>query len=184
MRDPVSGHGTPAVTTTPIWQRLVIGKNPKITLVRAVILGLACWLTFRHVLLPVRVVGISMEPTLHDGSVNLVNRLPFLWREPQRGEIVALRTTGMSVMYLKRIIALPRETLEIKAGRVLIDGQPLDEPYLTPPQPWELKQRVLGGDEYAVIGDNRTMPMELHWAGVVKRSKIVGKAVWSGKPSP
>jgi signal peptidase I len=157
-----------------------VGKNPKVTMLRAVILGLGCWLTFRHVVLPVRVIGISMEPTLRNGSVNLVNRLPYFWREPRRGEIVALRTTGPSVMYLKRVIALPSESVEIRGGTVLIDGQPLAEPYLKDPQPWELDRRVLGPQDYAVIGDNRTMPMELHWSGVVRRNRILGKALWSG----
>ena len=176
MRASVSSQ----VAAIPLWQRLIVGRKPKVTLVRAVVLGLVCWLTFRHVLLPVRVTGISMEPTLRNGSVNLVNRLPYCWREPRRGEIVAIRTTGMSVMYLKRVIGLPHESVEIQAGTVLINGQPLQEPYLRDAQPWELARRSLGPDDYLVIGDNRTMPMELHWGGVIKRKRIVGKALWSG----
>jgi signal peptidase I len=162
----------------PLWQRLVWGGNARITVLRAALLGLACWLTFRHLLLPVRVSGISMEPTIHNGSVNLVNRLPYFWREPRRGEIVALRTTGTSIMYLKRIVGLPNETVEIRAGAVLIGGRPLEEPYLKDPQAWEWRRRTLGPEDYLVIGDNRTMPMELHEAGVVKRARIVGKALW------
>ena len=176
MRDTASGQ----VASVPLWQRLIVGKNPKVTLVRAAILGLCCWLTFRHVLLPVRVTGISMEPTLRDGTVNVVNRLPYFWREPRRGEIVAIRTTGTSVMYLKRIIAVPGEPVEFRRGTVLVNGEELAEPYLKNSQPWNLERRELGPDEYLVIGDNRTMPMELHWGGVIKRGKIVGKALWSG----
>jgi len=167
-------------SSVPVWQRLLVGKNPRVTLLRALILGLTCWLVFRHLVLPVRVTGISMEPTLRNGSVNLVSRLPYFWREPQRGEIVAIRTTGRSIMYLKRVVALPLETVEIRAGRVFINGRRLDEPYLENPQPWELERRVLGPEDYVVIGDNRTMPMELHWGGVIKRERIVGKALWPG----
>lgn len=164
----------------PLWQRLTVGRNPRLTLIRAVVLGVACWVTFRHLILPVRIVGISMQPTLQDGSVNLVNRLPYFWREPTRGEIVGIRTTGTSVMYLKRIIALPGEQVEIRLGHVLVNREPLSEPYLTDAQPWVLEPRTLARDEYLVIGDNRTMPMELHWGGVIKRERIIGKAVWSG----
>jgi len=174
MRDLASGPRVPV----SLWQRLTVGKNPKVTLVRAIVLGLGCWLTFRHVLLPVRVSGISMEPTLRNGSVNLVNRLPYLWREPRRGEIVALRTTGTSIMYLKRIIALPGESVELRGGQVRINGRALDEPYLKEAEPWEIERRTLGLADYFVMGDNRTMPRELHWGGVVKRNRIVGRTLW------
>lgn len=174
MRDPTSG----SVAPVPLWQRVIVGRNPKVTLVRALVLGLLCWLTFRHVLLPVRVSGISMEPTIRNGSVNLVNRLAYLWREPRRGEIVALRTTGTSVMYLKRIVALPRESVELRGGTVWIGGRALEEPYLKEAEPWELDRRTLGPDDFLVMGDNRTMPRELHWGGVVKRNRIVGRTLW------
>jgi len=174
MRDPASGP----VASVPLWQRMLVGKNPKVTLVRALLLGVGCWLVFRHVLLPVRVNGISMEPTLRNGSVNLVNRVPYLWREPRRGEIVAIRTTGTSIMYLKRIIALPSESVEVQRGEVWIDGQLLDEPYSREAEPWEIERRTLGPEDYFVMGDNRTMPKELHWGGAIKRSRIVGSTLW------
>jgi len=167
-----------------LWRRLLIGRNPKLTLIRAALLGLVCWLTFRHVLLPVRVSGISMEPTLRNGSVNLINRWPYWWREPRRGEVVAIRTTGRSVMYLKRIVALPGETVEIRAGRVFVNDRPLAEPYVHEPEPWQMEPRTLGREEYLVFGDNRSMPIELHLAGVVKRYKIVGRAVRQGDLTP
>lgn len=121
-----------------------------------------------------------MEPTLRNGTVNLINRVPYCYREPRRGEIVAIRTTGTRVMYLKRIVALPNETVEIRSGRVFINNQPLVEKYVSNAAPWEMNPRKLNSDEYFVLGDNRRMPMELHVAGVVKREKIIGKAVWQG----
>lgn len=168
----------------PLWQRVIIGRKPRVTLLRAALIGLTCWITFRHVLLPVRVSGISMEPTLRNGSINLINRMPYWWREPRRGEIVAIRTTGTSVMYMKRIVAMPNETVEIRAGRVFINGQPLAENYVKNPDPWEMQPRKLGPDEYLVFGDNRSMPMELHVAGVVRRDRIVGRAIWQGTSTP
>ncbi|MCX8107381.1 MAG: signal peptidase I [Verrucomicrobiae bacterium] len=177
----VGPHRSSAV---PLWRLVLFGRNPRVTIVRTCLLCAVAWLIFRHVLLPVRVQGISMEPTLRNGSVNLINRIPYWRREPRRGEIVAIRTTGTRVMYLKRIVALPNETIEIKAGRVLVDGQPLVEDYVTNAHTWEMKPRTLGPDEYFVLGDNRSMPMEDHVAGVVKRTRIVGKSVYQGKPKP
>src|SRR5580698_5639392 len=98
-------------------QILVIGRNPKTTLIRAVILAALCVVIFRGVLLRVRVDGISMTPTYADGSTHFVNRLAYLRHEPQRGDVVGIRLTpqqGLSaphIMYLKRIIGLPGESI-------------------------------------------------------------------------
>lgn len=170
--------GSNASPVRSFWLRLAVGKNPKITLIRAVILGLGCWLLFRHVLLPVRITGISMEPTYRNRSVNLVNRLPYLYRAPRRGEVIAIQTTGPSVMYLKRILALPGERVELRGGRLTIDDQPVPEPYVNGKEPWDFPPRLLDSDEYLVLGDNRTMPIESHAGGVIKRWRIVGPVLW------
>ena len=80
---------------------------------------------FGVVLLPVRLSGISMEPTYHDGALNFANRLAFAWRQPARGDVVAIRMAGPSVVYVKRIVGLPGERVEITMGTVIIDGEPL-----------------------------------------------------------
>ena len=63
-------------------------------------------------------------------------------------------------------------------GQVWIDGRPLDEPYLEDAEPWEIERRTLGAEDYLVMGDNRTMPKELHAGGVIKRNRIVGSILW------
>jgi len=125
-----------------------------------------------------------MEPAYHDHSVNFVNRLAFLRHEPRRGDVVGIRLTppsGLSsphIMYLKRIIGLPGETISFVGGRPRVNGQTLDEPYEKRSCDWNMAPVTLGADEYFVVGDNRTMPQENHVFGKAERSRIVGKALW------
>lgn len=147
------------------------------TLVRAAVLAAVCFAFFKFVLLPARVEGISMLPTCRNHSVAFVNRLAYLWHPPRRGDVVAVRLAGIHVMYLKRIIGLPGETVAFKKGRVLINGSPLDEPYEKLGCTWTLPPIHLGSNQFFVVGDNRSMPPGEHKFGAVKRRRIVGRAV-------
>jgi signal peptidase I len=161
---------------TPRWLRImVIGRNPKATLVRVVILIVTSFVVFRFILLPIRVEGISMLPNYQDHSWNFVNRFAYLRHEPQRGDVVSIRLAGPHVMYMKRIIGLPGETVAFDNGRVLINGEVLDEPYEKLRCDWNCPPVKLGFDEYFVVGDNRTMPPEFHKHGETPRSRIIGK---------
>jgi signal peptidase I len=84
---------------------------------------------------------------------------------------------GIHEMYMKRIIGLPGETVAFVDGRVLINGEVLDEPYEKTACDWNRDPVKLGATEYFVVGDNRTMPIELHTFGKVERNRIVGKAI-------
>jgi len=160
------------------WLRiLVIGRNPKVTLLRVAVLIVTCFIVFRFILLPARIEGISMLPTYKDRSVNFVNRLAYRWHEPRRGDVVGIRLAGPHVMYMKRIIGLPGETVSFVNGRVQINGEVLDEPYEKTPCDWNRPPIKLGPDEYFVVGDNRTMPSENHVFGKAGRDRIIGKAI-------
>ncbi len=160
------------------WLRvIVLGRNPRLTFIRIVILVVTCFILFRFVLLPVRITGISMLPTLKNGSVNCVNRLAYVQHQPQRGDIVSIRLAGNHVMYMKRIVGLSGETIAFEDGHVVINGVVLDEPYETTPCDWNLPPEKIGADEYYVVGDNRTMPPEDHVKGRVLRDRIIGKAM-------
>ena len=160
------------------WKHLVFGRNLERTLYRALLIAVVCFIVFHYILLPVRVSGISMEPTYRDGRINLVNRLAYIRHPPRRADVVAIRASGFHLMYLKRVIALPNETFAITNGVVLINDRPLPEPYLIRPYPWNLPPRKLGSDEYYLIGDNRRMPQEYHSFGTAQADHIVGKVLW------
>ena len=94
------------------WLKLIIvGKSPRRTFLRAAILGVVCLLVFRFVLLPARVMSDSMEPSYRRGSIRFVNLLVYRFRTPRRGEVVAIKMAGRSVLLLKRITGLPGERI-------------------------------------------------------------------------
>jgi signal peptidase I len=162
---------------SPSWlQRVLIGRNPKRTLVRVLVLAVVSFVVFKFVLVPIRVQGGSMLPTYKESGVNLVNRLAYLFHEPRRGDVVAIGLqAGEHIMYMKRIVGLPGETVAFHNGRVFINGKPLDEPYVKLPCNWEHEPEQVGPDQYYVVGDNRDMPWEDHYKGRPTRNHIVGK---------
>jgi signal peptidase I len=158
-------------------QAVLIGRNPKRTAVRIIVLIAASLVLFRYVLLGIRVEGVSMMPTYRQGGVNFVNRVVYRFREPKRGDVVPIRTTGISNMLMKRIVALPGETIAFHQGHIFINGAELEEPYLKYKCDWELPPRTLGSSEYYFVGDNRSMAAYEHEHGVADRSRIVGKVL-------
>lgn len=159
-------------------RRILVGSNPRRTVVRIVVLVGISIVLFTWVLLPVRAEGISMQPTYESGSFHLVNRLSFLARPPARGDIVAIRLAGLRVVYVKRVIGLPGERLAIVDGLVHVNGAPLDEPYVRNRRPWQFEEVTMAPDEYFVVGDNRGMNLRDHTLGRVDASRIVGRVVF------
>lgn len=159
--------------------RFAVGQNPRWTLVRIALLVGTTFLLFKYVLLLRKIESVSMLPTFPEGSIHVIYRLAYRGpTTPERGDIVGVRTSGETVMYVKRIIGLPGETLAIRNGTVLINGEPLEEPYVRPGRrPWNRAPKVLGSHQFFVIGDNRSMPQEQHEFGAVERDRIVGKVL-------
>ncbi len=165
-------------SSSPGWvRRALIGRRPKRTLIRAGLLVAICILVRNYFLLPIRVEGASMLPTYGENAVNFVNRLGYLFHEPQRGDVVAIRLAGEHLMYMKRIVALPGETIAFRAGRAYINGKPLDEPYVNLPCYWEREPETVLPGHYFVVGDNRSMNYEDHVRGQAQRKRILGKVL-------
>ena len=158
--------------------RMLIGANPRRTLLRIILLVCASVLIFGWVLVPVRAEGISMRPTYESGTLHFVNRLSYLGAGPQRGDIVAIALGGERVYYVKRVIGLPGERLRIVDGTVHVNGAALAEPYVVNRRPWNIDEVELRAQEYFVIGDNRGMNAPDHDFGRVSRSKIAGRVVF------
>lgn len=153
----------------------VIGRRPWLTFVRVTILVAIVFFTRHFLLTPITSVGPSMLPTYQDGGVNFVYRLAYHSHEPRRGDVVAIRFSDDHIMLMKRVIGLPGETVAFHAGRAVINGEPLDEPYVKLPSNWELPPVTVGPDKYFVVGDNRSMPSESHMFGQAERKRIIGK---------
>ena len=146
-------------------------------MVRAAGLIAIAYVLFGHVLIPVRGEGPSMQPTLRDGQLVLVNRLAYWHSQPARGDIVAISLAGRRVLYIKRIVGLPGDRVRIQAGTVYVNDAALDEPYVERRRRWDVPDTELADGEYLMIGDNRSMPMWQHDFGKARRERIVGQVV-------
>ena len=165
----------------PWWRVVLVGSDLRVTALRLFVTVAIVVVGFRYVLLPIRVTGISMAPTYRDGTKAYANRLSLWLHPPLRGDILAIRTSGIHNMFLKRVIALPGERVRIMRGHVFVDDEELDEPYLVNRAPWNWpsggREEVMGPDEYLMVGDNRSMPVEQHEFGAAKREKLVGRVL-------
>lgn len=162
----------------PTWTIWLWGRNPRVTLVRAVVLGVLLYLVGRFAFAPVHVSGLSMEPTIHDGTWRVGNKLKFLNRDPQRGELVMVKMAGWRAYYLKRVLALPGEAIAFTNGMLLINGRPQPEPYLQCGSAWNMPATRVPAGEYFVAGDNRAVPLPAHMAGLTRRGDIAGGLLW------
>jgi signal peptidase I len=154
--------------------RWIAGSNPRRTAIRILFLVAIAYVVFGYVLLPVRGVGISMEPTIDSGDLIFINRLGYRFREPRRGDIVAVRLAGRSVVYVKRLLALPGDRISIDGGNLFVNGSMYTEPYARKRDDWVLPEVTLGSDDYFVLGDNRSMRMENHEMGTVPSARLIG----------
>lgn len=124
------------------------------------------------------VEGQSMEPNLVDGQRLLVNKLAYRFGEPARGDIVVIKSPrGTQEKLIKRIVGLPGETIELRGGRVYINGRLIEEYYhpqlgMRPYPPTKIPP-----DHYFLLGDNRDHSGDSRVWGSVSSDLIVGR-VW------
>ena len=158
---------------------IFIGRHPERTLIRSVVIAVFCIVLFKFFLIPIRIQGMSMEPTYHNGSVNFINVFYYRFRTLERGDLAAIAIgSGRRYMYFKRIVGLPGERLSFKEGKLLINGEAVYEPYMKYGCDWNMPEVLIGHDEYFAVGDNRSTSMETHEKGRIKESKILGKPLW------
>lgn len=130
---------------------------------------------------PFIVSGESMFPTFDSGEYLIVDQLTYKLNEPQRGDVIIFRyPNNPSKFFIKRIIALPGETLELTGSDVHIttaagERITIDEPYVTMHRDSTLVTTI-GEDEYFVMGDNRLASLDSRTWGPLNRDHIVGRA--------
>ncbi len=125
----------------------------------------------------IKVEGSSMEPSLHDGEFVVINRLAYRWADPDRGEIIVFRyPLDPERRFIKRIIGLPGDKISVHQGAVLINGSPLEEPYINAPPLYDGEWIVEEG-RFFVLGDNRNNSSDSQNWGSLASEDIIGKAV-------
>ena len=160
-------------------------------IVQIVIISAAIIIPIRYFLIqPFYVKGASMEPNFFDHEYLIIDEISYRFNEPERGDIVVFRyPRDPSQFFIKRVVALPSETVEISDGRVIIyndefpEGVILLEDYLDPSVVTLGKKRSqLNVDEYFVLGDNRDASLDSRSFGPVRIREIVGKVWVRGLP--
>jgi signal peptidase I len=125
-----------------------------------------------------QVDGISMEPRVHAGEFVLINTLAFRFGPIRRGDVVAFRHDAPTPeTYIKRVVGLPGERVEVRDGVVSVNGRTLAEPYVQFPDRRSAPPVVVPPNAYYVLGDNRADSDDSRTWGVLAAPDIVGKAV-------
>ena len=174
--------------------------------IEAVLLAVVVFMLLQTTVRNFKVDGSSMDPTLVNGQYLLVNRLVYLriemdrfssivpfWQAeedsvryaihpPERGEVIVFEfpdsiPSNSKRDFVKRVIGLPGETIEVKDGVPFVDGVVLEEPYLTTKDHSNVRKVELGAGEYYVIGDNRAHSNDSRSWGAVPEENLRGK-VW------
>lgn len=133
---------------------------------------------------PFVVDGSSMEPNYHHGEYLFIEKVSYRLHVPNRGDVVVFKyPNNPTINYIKRVVGLPGETIRIEQGRVQVDGQLLNEPYLE-----EGKQTLVNrnteatyeitipDDKYFVLGDNRDHSSDSRDGWLVPQNYIVGRS--------
>jgi signal peptidase I len=163
------------------------GSSAIVEIIQTIVISLSLYLIIHlFVVQPNKVEGNSMFPTLHNSERILTSKLTYRLRAPQRGDIVVFAPpTSQKGDYIKRIIALPGDTISLINGQVRVNGTILSENYLPVGQKTSEKQFLRDGqsfivptDNYIVLGDNRPFSSDSREWGPISKDSIVGVASW------
>lgn len=161
-----------------VLKKFFFPKMTKAFLARAVFVALSSCLFFSFVVIPMRLKGASMEPTLRDGSFHFIFAQAYLFSRPQKGDVVGIRLAGRRVLLLKRIVAVEGEKVAFMDGILFVDAVPVSEPYIVGKCDWNYDEKPVEEGKVFVVGDNRLVPMESHDFGEVSKSRIAGRLIW------
>ncbi|MBD2681303.1 MULTISPECIES: signal peptidase I [Nostoc] len=126
----------------------------------------------------------SMEPTIQPNDRLIIDKISYDFSSPHRGDIVVFNPTktlgedNYHEAFIKRVIGLPGEKVEVKNGQVDINGSPLKEKYIEAKPNYRWGPVIVPANSYLVLGDNRNNSFDSHYWGFVPRQNIIGKAVF------
>lgn len=180
-------HKKARIETTPTVKKII--KEIVIWLLLIILTITASYFITTNVFVKTAVAGVSMEPTLMEGQVVIVNKIEYYLKSPKRNDVIVYKQSNREHSYyeIKRVIGLPGETVKIKNGIIYINDEVLKEKIKT-----ETIENAglaeegikLDDNEYFVLGDNRNDSEDSRFASVgnVLRNEILGKAVAIEKP--
>lgn len=142
-----------------------------------IVLGVALYFAVDFCIGRVRVEGISMDTTFHEGQLLMVNKLNYRFNAPSRGDVIVFTSpVEPDKEYIKRLIGLPGDEIAVHDGKLSINGEVVDEPYLHEQPGYEFDAWVVPDGMYFALGDNRNHSFDSHnWGGVPKEN-LIGNA--------
>lgn len=154
-----------------------------VEIIQTVVLALVLFFAINFISARIRVDGSSMEPTFHNGDYVIVNRLAFQWGEIQRGDVVVFPyPLSPEEDYIKRVIGLPGDRVAIYGGDVYVNGQRIEEPYISSAPANDVAETVVPEGYVYVLGDNRNASSDSRSWGALEIEAILGKAVFRYYP--
>ncbi len=158
--------------------------------VQIVVISAAIIIPVRYFLIqPFYVKGASMEPNFYEHEYLIIDEISYRFREPDRGEVVVFRYPhDPSQFFIKRVIGLPGETIEITDGNIIIyndeapNGQLIDEEYINHDRTEGKERMTLGAEEYYLLGDNRDASLDSRSIGAITLDEIIGRTWVRGLP--
>lgn len=163
---------------TTDWKRFALD------IIETIVLAVVLYFGINAISARVRVDGFSMNPTLQNGEYVLVSRLAYKLDIPQRGDIIVFSfPVDQSQDLIKRVIGLPGETVSVQQNNVLINGIPLEEPYIAQAPVYSGQWTIPDGQLF-VLGDNRNDSKDSHQWGLLPIENVIGKAMIIYWPPP
>lgn len=148
-----------------------------IDIVETLVISFALFFGINTVSARIRVDGTSMEPSLHNGEFVLVNKLAYRFGKPHLGDVIVFHyPRDPKQEYIKRVIGVPGDKIEIAGGQVYVNGFRLTEPYIAAPPNYSGSWSVPEGSLF-VLGDNRNNSSDSHSWGYVPYNYMIGKSV-------
>lgn len=158
-------------------------ENPLVELLKTVGMAGVLAIGIRTFVAEARYIpSASMQPTLDINDRLIIEKITYRLRKPERGDVVVfsptetLRQQNFKDAFIKRVIGLPGEEVEVRGGRVIVNGQSLREKYIEEKPEYDYGPVVVPEGQYLVLGDNRNNSYDSHYWGFVPRENLIGRA--------
>lgn len=152
--------------------------------IKTIIFAIFIYLLMSIFIFSVKVDGDSMNPTFTDGNFLFSSR-DYLVGEYNRGDVVVFDSPSLGRALIKRVIGVPGDAVKIEGGKVFVNGEEINEPYINNP-PLETLEVVVSEGHYFLMGDNRQNSLDSRYSlvGLVDKSQMMGKVVLEVFPKP
>jgi len=147
-----------------------------IDIAETLLLSILLFIAINAVSARIRVDGFSMEPSMQSGEFVVVNKLAYVFGQPELGDVIVFQyPRDPEQEYIKRVIGTPGDQVMITEGQVFVNGELIDEPYIAAPPVYQ-SERTVPDNALFVLGDNRNNSSDSHTWGSVPMEYVIGKA--------